>query len=187
MRDDDLTLVDLETSGLDLDFDIAYATAENVTGAPIYKRARALLRPEAFEKLALAVDLAARLGYRFRVFDAYRPLEAQWALWHAAEDKTYVADPRKGGVHPRGVAIDLTLLDGDGRPLDMGGPFDEFTPNAWHDAKVAEAAQRNRHLLLGLMTAAGWDCYLKEWWHYQLFDPRRFEALSDAEAGAGMM
>jgi len=52
---------------------------------------------------------------------------------------------------------------------------------------VPEAAQRNRHLLLGLMTAAGWDCYLKEWWHYQLFNPREYPVLSDADANADMM
>lgn len=180
-------LVDLTTAGLNAEFEIAYATGNNLTGRPIYARPRALLLPEAAEKLETAIGLAARLGLRFRIYDAFRPSEAQWALWHAATDKLYVADPRKGGPHTRGAAVDLTLLDASGAALDMGGPFDEMNPNAWHDAPVSDAAQRNRHLLLGLMTAAGWDCYLKEWWHYQLFDPRRYPAMSDADAGAGMM
>lgn len=180
-------LVDLSDPRFDLDFEIAYATADNFTGQPIYRRSRALLRPEAAERLETAIELAARLGLRFRIYDAFRPLEAQWALWRVAGASDYVADPRRGGPHTRGVAVDLTLLDGDGRPLDMGGPFDELNPNAWHDAPVAPAAQRNRHLLLGLMTAAGWDCYLKEWWHYQLFEPRRYPSMTDAEAGAAMM
>jgi len=180
-------LIDLADARFDLDFEIAYATADNFTGKPIYARPRALLRPEAADRLEAAIGLAGRLGLRFRVYDAFRPLEAQWALWRAAPGSDYVADPRRGGPHTRGVAVDLTLLGADGAPLDMGGPFDELAPNAWHDAPVPEAAQLNRHLLLGLMTAAGWDCYLKEWWHYQLFEPRRFPTLSDREAGAGMM
>lgn len=180
-------LIDLAETNLPLEFEIAYARPDNFVGRVIYKRARALLHPDAVEKLETAITLAGRLGYRFRVYDAYRPIEAQWALWHATEDKTYVADPRRGGPHTRGVAIDLTLLDGDGRPLDMGGPFDELSPNAWHDAPTTPAAQRNRHTLLGVMTAAGWDCYLKEWWHYQLFDARRYPSLTDGQAGAGMM
>jgi len=180
-------LIDLKSSGIDLDFEIAYATSGNFTGAAIYAKPRALLQPEAAENLAKAAELVARLGLRIRLYDAFRPTEAQWALWNAAPGNLYVADPRKGGPHTRGVAVDLTLLDPEGQPLDMGGPFDELSENAWVDAPVTPAQQRNRHLLLGLMTAAGWDCYLKEWWHFQLFDPRRYPSMTDAEAGAGMM
>ena len=61
------------------------------------------------------------MGWRLRIYDAFRPIEAQWALWRAAPGSPYVADPRKGGPHTRGVALDLTLLDGAGIPLDMGG------------------------------------------------------------------
>ncbi len=180
-------LIDLNNPAFDIDIEIAYGTPNNFTGAVIYKRPRALLHPDAAEAFKRAIGLAGRLGYRFRVYDAFRPTEAQWALWRFAPGSDYVADPRRGGPHTRGIAIDLTLLDAAGRPLDMGGPFDDLTPNAWHDAPVTPDQQRNRHLLLGLMTAAGWDCYLKEWWHYQLFNPRRYPSMTDAAAGAGML
>ncbi len=52
---------------------------------------------------------------------------------------------------------------------------------------VSAAAQRNRLLLLGLMTAAGWDFYRNEWWHYQLFDAKRFPLLRDADLPRPMM
>jgi D-alanyl-D-alanine dipeptidase len=180
-------LIEITPETFDVELEIAYATANNFTGQLIYRRPRALLHPDAAEKLQAAIILARRLGYRFRVYDAFRPLEAQWALWRAEPGSPYVADPRRGGPHTRGVAVDLTLLDRTGQPLDMGGPFDELSENAWHEADVSEAAQRNRHLLLGLMTAAGWDCYLKEWWHYQLFNPREYPVLSNADANADMM
>ncbi len=84
--------------------------------------------------------------------------------------------------------MDLTLLDSDGAPLDMGTPFDAFTELSHHGAEgVSDAAQRNRFLLLGLMSTAGWDFYSKEWWHYQLFDPRRYPLISDAEIPRSMM
>ena len=180
-------LIDLMDTPLDAEFQIAYATPENFTGRQIYKRPRALLQPEAADKLAKAADLAGRLNLRFLIYDAFRPTEAQWMLWRFTGGGDYVADPRKGGPHTRGVAVDLTLIDETGHPLDMGGPFDELSENAWVDAPVTPTQQRNRHLLLGLMTAAGWDCYLKEWWHFQLFDPRRYPSMTDAEARAGMM
>ena len=84
--------------------------------------------------------------------------------------------------------MDLTLLDGAGRPLDMGPEFDAFTPLSHHGTTaIAPAAQRNRLTLLGLMTAAGWDFYRNEWWHYQLFQARRLPVLSDSVLPERMM
>ena len=170
-----------------LTFDIRYATADNLAGQPIYRRPVALLVPEARDKLLRARDLAAALGFGLCIFDAFRPIEAQWARWHAVEDKRFVSDPRRGGVHPRGVAVDLTLTEG-GVALEMGTGFDAITPDSAHGSLgVPVAAQRNRALLLGLMTAAGWDCYLLEWWHYQLFEPRRYPALTASAVPGGPM
>ena len=176
-----------------MDLALAYAGAENFTGAPIYKRATAFLHPEAGAALARAAAAARALGLGLLVFDAYRPPEAQWALWRHTPDPNFVADPRRGSPHSRGVAVDLTLADnnGDGRPLDMGTGFDDFTPAAHHGARgahgVSAAAQRNRLLLLGLMTDAGWDFYRNEWWHYQLFESRRYPLLADGAAAPPMM
>jgi D-alanyl-D-alanine dipeptidase len=70
----------------------------------------------------------------------------------------------------------------------MGTGFDAFTPLSHHGCvEVSVEAQRNRLLLLGLMTAAGWDFYRNEWWHYQLFDARRYPVLGDAALPAPMM
>jgi D-alanyl-D-alanine dipeptidase len=124
-----------------------------------------------------------------RIFDAFRPVEAQWILWNHTPDPVFVADPRRGSAHGRGVAVDLPLADADGRDLDMGTGFDDFTPRAHHGrTDIPVAAQKNRALLLGVMSAAGWEPYTKEWWHYQLFDARdRFPLLSDSVLPQSMM
>ena len=109
-------------------------------------------------------------------------------LWNACPDPDFLADPRRGSPHSRGVAVDVTLLGPDGAELDMGTGFDAFTPLSHHgNCEIAPAAQRNRMLLLGIMSAAGWDFYSKEWWHYQLFDSRRYPLLSDSVLPQGMM
>jgi D-alanyl-D-alanine dipeptidase len=109
-------------------------------------------------------------------------------LWHHTPDPDYVADPRRGSPHSRGVAIDLTMIDATGAELDMGGPVDDLTARGHHDVPGLDPAhRRNRLLLLAIMTAAGWDWYQREWWHYQLFQPRRYPVLSDRAAGTGMM
>jgi len=88
----------------------------------------------------------------------------------------------------RGIAVDLTLTDGDGVDLEMGTPFDDFTDKAHHgNTAISAEAQRNRMTLLGIMTAAGWDRYDYEWWHYQLFDVARYPRLGDDVLDIGLM
>ncbi len=182
------SLVDIAPPGFDVDHDIAYATTNNITGAPIYARAACYLHPDAAECLARAIELAAAIGLRLKIFDAFRPSEAQWVLWNHTPDPEFLADPRRGSPHSRGVAIDVTLIDGGGRALDMGTGFDEFSPLSHHRSDgISDAARRHRLLLLGLMTDAGWDFYRSEWWHFQLFDARRYPLLSDSAAGTRLI
>jgi D-alanyl-D-alanine dipeptidase len=183
-----MPLVEITPATHGVDIDLAYATSDNFTGAAIYGRAACYLHPDAEACLRRAVDLAAVHGLSLRLFDAFRPAEAQWTLWRHTPDPEFVADPRRGSPHSRGVAVDLTLVDGAGRALDMGTGFDDFTPRAHHGCRAVGAqAQHNRTLLLGLMTAAGWDFYRYEWWHYQLFASRAYPLLSDSALARPMM
>ena len=184
-----MSLIDISPPEFDLVIALAYATADNITGKPFYRTdARPYLHPAAAECLEVAVALARPLGYRLKIFDAYRPVEGQWALWNACPDPEFVADPAKGGPHNRGVAVDLTLVDAGGRELDMGTAFDAITPLSHHGrTDVPLEAQRNRLLLLGLMTAAGFEFYTNEWWHYQLFKARGYPVVSQSELPSPVM
>jgi zinc D-Ala-D-Ala dipeptidase len=166
---DILLLAVTENDGFLLD--IRYATADNLTGAPIYSRPVALLRPEAHALLRAAAARAALLGLQIKVFDAFRPVEAQWALWRALPDARFVSDPvADRGLHPRGVAVDLTLVDrASGLELDMGTGFDDMTSRSAQDyLDLPPVVIRNRALLLGTMAAVGWDHIASEWWHFQV-------------------
>lgn len=170
--------------------DLRYASMDNLLGRAVYDRAVALLRPPARDALLAAAGRAGALGLKLKLFDAFRPLEAQWALWHAAADKTFVADPRGGGTHPRGIAVDLTLADAaTGAELRMGTGFDDFSALAAHGrlTDLPAEAIRNRALLLGLMTACGWEHYAPEWWHYHLPGRENYPALSAADVPDGPM
>ncbi len=181
-------LVEIAPPEFDVEFDIAYASADNFTGEPVYRRAACFLHEDAAAALARATALAADIGLRLKIFDAFRPAEAQWALWRHTPDPDFLAPPWRGSPHSRGVAVDLTLLTEDGGPIDMGTAFDDLSERSHHgDGSVSAEAKRGRLLLLGIMTAAGWDFYRNEWWHYQLFDARRYAVLGDQESGAGMM
>lgn len=170
--------------------DLRYASVDNLLGRAVYARPVALLRPEARDALLIAAARARAIGLALKLYDAFRPLEAQWMFWRAAPDKTFVADPRTGGTHPRGIAVDLTLVEAaTGRDLPMGTGFDDFSALSAHgrlDGLTPEAL-RNRALLLGLMTACGWEHYAPEWWHYHLPGRDIYPALSAADVPGGPM
>jgi D-alanyl-D-alanine dipeptidase len=178
-----MSLVEIAAPAFDVDIVIAYAGPDNFTGRPVYCRSGCYLHADAAALLQRAIELARPHGLRLKIFDAFRPAEAQWALWAHTPDPDFLADPRRGSPHSMGAAVDLTLVDGAGRELDMGTAFDAFTPRSYHgNTEIPVAAQRNRLVLLGLMSAAGWDFYGHEWWHYQLFRPRGAYAVLGDDA-----
>lgn len=184
----DFQLIEITPRTHDVVLDLAYATPDNFTQQPVYARAVCYLHADAEKFLRRAIELAAAQGYRLKIFDGFRPSEAQWILWNHTPDPEFLADPRRGSPHSRGIAVDLTLLDGSGAALDMGTAFDTFSPRSHHgNTEVDRTAQHNRSLLLGIMSAAGWDFYTKEWWHYQLFDSRRYPTLMNEVLPTGMM
>jgi len=183
-----MSLLPIREIDYGIEIALAYATEQNFTGKPIYRHARCYLHAAAATALKTAAVLALAQGFRLKILDAFRPSEAQWLMWTHTPDPDFLADPRRGSPHSRGVAVDLTLIDGQGRALDMGTGFDAFTPLSHHgNLEIPAAAQAHRSRLLGTRTAAGWDVYPKEWWHYQLFDSRRFPLYSDSALAAGLM
>lgn len=126
-------LVDLSVIFPSLHIDLKYATADNITGAPIYREARCLLHTEAVTALAKSISIAQLAGLQLVVYDAYRPQQAQAILWNACPDPQYVVDVAIGSNHSRGTAIDVTLMDDRGHLLDMGAGFDEMhdRSHAW--------------------------------------------------------
>ncbi|TAE83685.1 MAG: D-alanyl-D-alanine dipeptidase [Alphaproteobacteria bacterium] len=181
-------LIEITPPDYDVVVDIRYATAHNFTNKAVYARPACFLHPDAATCVRRAIAYAADFGMRLKIFDAYRPPEAQWVLWNHTPDPNFLADPAKGSPHSRGVAVDLTLLDAQGHEVDMGTAFDEFSPRSHHGAEdITTDAKRNRLLLLGIMTSAGFDFYRNEWWHYQLFNSRTYDLIPDAHSGAHMM
>ena len=171
-------LVDLHALIPDAVLDIRYATKDNLTGRPLYPFPAAFLRRSAALKLsAAAADLRAK-GLRLVIYDAYRPLSVQKALWAAKPDPRWVADPAKGSSHNRGGAVDLGLADDSGKPLSMPTAFDAFGPGARHGAKGAPAAARRRaETLKAALERAGFEPLADEWWHYRDPDAKSWPLL----------
>ena len=175
------SLIEITAKKHKLLIDLAYASPDNFTGKLVYETPRCLLHREAEPHLKKAVDIAALAGLRLKIFDAYRPPAAQEIFWKHLPDPRYVADIVKGSNHSRGVAVDLTLVDEQGRDLDMGTSFDDMTERSHHfQPGLPAQVQRNRILLLGIMTQAGFKRIDSEWWHYELPDSLEYPLISDS-------
>jgi zinc D-Ala-D-Ala dipeptidase len=173
-----LPLIAITETTHDVLIDLIYAGADNFTGQVIYEHPLCFLHPQAEAGLRKAVAGARALNLKLKVLDAFRPQEAQEALWAVAPLPGYIADPAKGSNHTRGVAVDLTLVDADGEDLDMGTPVDTMTAASHHFYPGHGAAvQVNRARLLTIMLEAGFIHYAHEWWHYQLPDAHDFPLI----------
>lgn len=149
---------------------------------PLYpESARALLRPEVAGKLARVQDRLEKQGLGLKVFDAYRPLSVQKKMWARVPVEGYVANPVKGSNHNRGAAVDLTLVDAQGRELPMPSAYDEFTERA-HRAYAGGTAQerRNRGILEEAMEAEGFKGLRSEWWHFDDVSAKQWPVLDES-------
>lgn len=86
-----------------------------------------------------------------------------------ARTTEFVSDPTVYSPHTTGGAVDVVLIDRQGRPLDLG----ELRHNsrAWTDSEAIPPEQRgNRRLLIEAMSGAGFVNYPREWWHWSYGD-----------------
>ena len=148
--------------------DLRYATENNFTGQIIYDFTEAYLRYGTVQKLAEAQAALEEDGYSLLIWDAFRPVEAQFRLWEVCPDPVYVANPETGfSSHSRGNTVDVTLTDEAGNAVEMPSGFDDFSSLADRDySDASEEAAANAKLLEDVMTACGFRPYSGEWWHF---------------------
>ena len=164
--------------------ELRYASANNFVGRDLYSPIDcAWLHRNAAEGLEKSVAWLGqqRPGLRPLVLDALRPQRVQEQLWDALQGTAllgYLANPVRGSIHSFGMAVDITLVDGQGRELDMGTPFDDLTERS-HPALEAAMLARgelnaaqisNRQLLRETMAHGGFKGINSEWWHFDCGD-----------------
>jgi len=164
--------------------DVRYATTNNFTGQKVYPSARCFLRADISKRLINVQALLRRQGLGLKIYDCYRPFSVQELFWRIMPDNRYVLEPvRKDGVmvkssrHNRGAAVDVTLVDAQGRELHMPTGYDDFSTAAHRDnVSAPQDALRNSELLEQAMVSQGFIPLETEWWHFdgpgwQAYDP----------------
>ncbi|NEO32549.1 MAG: M15 family metallopeptidase [Symploca sp. SIO3C6] len=171
-------LIDIGSVNPNIILDIRYATENNFLHRKLYPVARCVLRGAAAKRLSQVQDYLETKGLGLKVFDCYRPLSVQRLMWEVLPDPRYVANPERGSRHNRGAAVDLTLVDSNGKELEMPTDYDDFTKQAHRDYNGASAeAMRNRQLLEEAMQRYGFIPLSTEWWHFDDPDWNKFSIL----------
>ena len=191
-------LVEVSANAPGVLVELKYGTSDNFMGKDVY----GCLRHAYVQKPVLLMLNKAQLalekkypGYHLLIYDAARPLSIQWVLWNTltqytpAERQKYVADPKQHSIHNYGSALDLTVADEKGKPLDMGTKYDFFGDLAYpskekqflSSGKLSQKAYQNRLILRQAMQTAGFMRIEFEWWHFNAFSraeaKRRFPVV----------
>ncbi len=157
---------------------------------------RCFMRKEAYEHLLIACENIPK-DYKIKILDAWRPFALQRELYDeysgtiikrfnlencSVEKKRvfirkFISEPiddrDNPPVHTTGGAIDLTLVGPDGKELEMGSGFDEFsekTHTTYYEKEGSALIRDNRRILYNAMLSAGFSNLPSEWWHYDYGD-----------------
>ena len=152
----------------DIVIDLKYATADNFTGVVIYDFSDAYLRYGTVKKLSEVQAELRDMDMGLKIWDAFRPVSAQFRLWEVYPDSVYVANPITGfSSHSRGNTVDITLVDSNGTEIQMPTGFDDFSLLADRDySDCDEVSADHARLLENIMHEHGFTPYSGEWWHF---------------------
>jgi len=184
-------LINVQDSIPEIFVDLKYSTTDNFTEKDMYGNLyKAMVHPFVIQRLkrARALLKIRRPDLEFIIFDAARPKHIQDSLWVYLKDHpnrtSYVSSPNAGSMHNYGLALDISLCDTLGNPLDMGCPYDHFGEEAHITDEelllkkrlIKSSALEHRKLLREIMVIAGFSTIASEWWHFyippkQLLEP----------------
>lgn len=184
------SLVDIFTLDTTIRVELRYSTTNNFMGMDLYGDFdKCFLQPDVAQKLVKAQQAlkAKHPFYSLIVYDAVRPLHIQRMMWDTlklppGEKQKYLSNPLHGSLHNYGAAVDVSIVDENGIPLDMGTPFDFFGEKAHPEKEkmmldsglLTKRQVMNRELLRSVMRAGGFWGIQTEWWHFN--SCRRAEA-----------
>ena len=176
-------LVDVESLNKDIFVELKYATADNFMGIVLYERLKkAYLQKDVAERLSKVQAYLSQLkpSFHLMIYDAIRPVSVQQKMWDAldslppVERGKFVSNPKNRSLHNLGAAVDLTILNQKGVPLDMGAGYDDIRQIAYPsmekqfraEGKLTDIQFENRELLRKVMKFQGFRQLQTEWWHF---------------------
>ncbi|MEO9530949.1 MAG: M15 family metallopeptidase [Crocinitomicaceae bacterium] len=189
----DAGLVNIQDIDSSILVELRYSTENNFMEKDVYGHLnRAYLQEKVAQDLAKCqVYLKEKdSSLTLLVYDAVRPRSVQQYMWDILDmpiwEKTkFVSNPKNGSLHNYGCAVDLTIADNDGTPLDMGAGYDDARKiaypryeQAYLDSGMLDSSQiSNRSLLREVLKAGGFWNIQTEWWHFNRYNRETAKSL----------
>jgi len=173
-----LDLVDIHKVNPNIKLDIRYATKNNVFGKPLYSSSKCYFR----KHVAQAIDKIQKelepMGLGLKIFDGYRPWDVQ-VEGYKRFPKLFSKPNQHRAMHPRGTAVDLTLVDKDGNDLLMPTEFDDTSGKGsrTHFKGIPIKALENREVLEKIMVKHGFVPLPCEWWHFNHYTWKAYPVI----------
>jgi len=177
--DKQLDLVNIKKVNQNIIVDVRYATNNNLTGEPLYSSGICYVRKHVARVLDAIQKELETMGLGLKIFDGYRPLAVQ-RYCHERFPKWFAKPNAQRAKHPRGTAVDLTLVDKNGKELHMPTEFDSLSPQAAHEYRKKDmpmVAIENREVLKAIMAKHGFVALAHEWWHYDYYNWKSYAAM----------
>lgn len=193
-----LSIVDVQSIDSTIQVDLKYASTDNFTKEQLYFTIKKMyLQKDVAERIAKCQQYLKTLypSYSLLLYDGLRPVQVQQRMWDAldtipvAQRGKFVSNPKNHSVHNYGAAIDLTIVDENGIPLDMGAGYDDIRKIAYPslEAQFLESGElkivqvENRKLLRKVMRNQGFINIPSEWWHFNAYSrnevKRKYQVL----------
>jgi D-alanyl-D-alanine dipeptidase len=190
----DFVYMEAFEEGFPIKIDLVYSDGdhpENIFKTSVYRKGSKLWLHKDLAKVVLfASEIANKdLGYVLVLKDGLRTVDAQEIIYNTdivqsnphwtQEGPNRLLSPPGKGAHPRGMAIDLCLMNRAGEYLDMGTPFDYLSPDpganpAHRNYKdFPDFILQNRAYLKNIIVSASYKmkCPLipldSEWWDFR--------------------
>lgn len=182
-RDDD-DMVNVRNYIPDIFVELKYASTDNVSGMMIYNFDQIYLRYGTVKKLMKVQETLREMGLSLKVWDAFRPAYAQYTIWEAFPNATFITNPNiTYADNTYGNAVDITVVDANGVELEMPTGFDVFTSLADRNyADCSAEAAANATMLQEVMENNGFKYTHTQWWHYVDTDSYSEETMLDPAA-----
>ncbi len=167
---------------------LQYNTDHNFLKKNVYQEFnldKCYVHPDLAERLKKLEPILQAKHLKLVFWDCYRPLAVQQAMWKLVPDSRFVADPKVGSNHNRGIAVDVSLANEDGTPVEMPTAFDDFSTFAYPTSpcKPEHSSQcSNRDLLIQIMAGVGLKPLSTEWWHFQLPNAKKYPIVEGLDA-----
>lgn len=178
----DAGLVSVPDTIANIRVDLKYATTDNFMQMVLYQGLKgAYLQPEVMNRLLKSASYLKEQHPELNllIYDAVRPRGVQQMMWDSlkmpiGEKVKFVSNPKNGSLHNYGCALDITLCDTNGHPLDMGAGYDDVRKIAYPryekqylDSGLLNSQHiENRNLLRQVMRKGGFWGIQTEWWHF---------------------